>query len=81
LGCDNDAQRLDVHNGLLLWALWDAAFDAGKVSFTEAGEPLFHPDLGEIERSLLRANAAVRIAGLSPKHLPNLARHHQRAGL
>jgi len=27
-GCD-DAQRLDVHNGLLLSGLWDAAFDAG----------------------------------------------------
>ena len=26
--CD-DAQRLDVHNGLLLSALWDAAFDRG----------------------------------------------------
>ena len=31
--CDDDAQRLDVYNGLLLSALWDAAFDAGKVSF------------------------------------------------
>src|SRR5438093_853602 len=28
-----DAQRLDVHNGLLLSALWDAAFDCGLVSF------------------------------------------------
>jgi hypothetical protein len=25
----NDEQRLDVHNGLLLSALWDAAFDSG----------------------------------------------------
>ena len=25
----NDEQRLDVHNGLLLSALWDAAFDCG----------------------------------------------------
>ena len=24
----SDEQRLDVHNGLLLSALWDAAFDA-----------------------------------------------------
>ena len=27
--CETDALRLDVHNGLLLSALWDAAFDAG----------------------------------------------------
>ena len=25
--CESDAERLDVHNGLLLSALWDAAFD------------------------------------------------------
>ncbi len=25
--CSDDAQRLDVHNGLLLSALWDAAID------------------------------------------------------
>ena len=52
--CDDDAQRLDVYNGLLLSALWDAAFDAGKVSFSDEGEPLFHAELGETERNLLR---------------------------
>jgi DNA-binding transcriptional regulator YiaG len=35
-----DAQRLDVHNGLLLSALWDAAFDRGLVSFAEDGSAL-----------------------------------------
>jgi hypothetical protein len=34
--CD-DVQRLDVHNGLLLSALWDAAFDKGLVSFNDDG--------------------------------------------
>ena len=29
----SDEQRLDVHNGLLLSALWDAAFDEGLVTF------------------------------------------------
>ena len=38
--CDNDAHRLDVHNGLLLSALWDAAFDAGLVSFADDGTVL-----------------------------------------
>jgi hypothetical protein len=31
--CDDDAERLAAHNGLLLSALRDAAFDAGKISF------------------------------------------------
>jgi HNH endonuclease len=79
--CDGDAQRLDVYNGLLLSALWDAAFDAGRVSFSDEGDPLFHAELGETERNLLRANAAPRIVGLTTKHAGNLARHRQRAGL
>ena len=79
--CDDDAQRLDVYNGLLLSALWDAAFDAGKVTFTDDGEPLFHHDLGETERALLRANAAPRLVGMTAKHAVNLARHRQQAGL
>jgi len=42
--CD-DAQRLDVHNGLLLSALWDAAFDGGLVSFTNDGTVLASVEL------------------------------------
>lgn len=38
--CESDSQRLNVHNGLLLSALWDAAFDAGLVSFDDDGQPL-----------------------------------------
>jgi hypothetical protein len=50
--CD-DAQRLDVHNGLLLSALWDAAFDAGLVSFADDGSVLVRPDLGPAARTAL----------------------------
>jgi len=39
--CDTDAERLDVHNGLLLSALWDAAFDRGLVTFDDDGSPSF----------------------------------------
>jgi hypothetical protein len=78
--CDDDAHRLDVHNGLLLSALWDAAFDAGKVSFTDNGEVLLHPTLGAIERGLILSNASPRLIGLSPKHLLNFERHRKRSG-
>jgi len=78
--CDDDAHRLDVHNGLLLSALWDAAFDAGKISFADDGEVLFHPSLGAVERALLVANAATRLVALSPKHLINMERHRKRSG-
>ena len=50
--CETDEQRLDVHNGLLLSALWDAAFDAGLVTFDDEGAPVFSNRLPEEERTL-----------------------------
>ena len=43
-----DAERLDVHNGLLLSALWDAAFDEGFVIFADDGTPIASSRLGEL---------------------------------
>lgn len=51
--CADDAQRLDVHNGLLLSALWDAAFDRGLVSFADDGTPILAPALGDAARAAL----------------------------
>jgi hypothetical protein len=79
--CDDDAQRLDVHNGLLLSALWDAAFDAGRVGFTDMGDVLVHPGLAAVDRKVLLGGAALRLTGLTPKHFANLARHRVRVGL
>ncbi|GBQ11939.1 HNH endonuclease signature motif containing protein [Acidiphilium acidophilum] len=41
--CATDAERMDVHNGLLPSALSDAAFDAGLVSFADDGAVLVCP--------------------------------------
>jgi putative restriction endonuclease len=38
--CESDEERLNVYNGLLLSSLWDAAFDAGLLTFNDGGEPL-----------------------------------------
>ena len=51
--CSSDAERLNVHNGLLLAAHWDAAFDAGLVSFGSNGTALFAPALGHTARMAL----------------------------
>jgi hypothetical protein len=51
--CDTDAERLNVHNGLLLSALWDAAFDKGLVTFEDDGAPLFAPFVGTEARVAL----------------------------
>lgn len=56
--CTSDAQRLDVHNGLLLSALWDAAFDAGLVTFEGDGRPLASDALASSARAALALDAA-----------------------
>ena len=52
--CESDAERLDVHNGLLLSALWDAAFDRGLVTFDDDGRPQFSVKLSDVARLELR---------------------------
>ncbi|MFK0688815.1 HNH endonuclease [Mesorhizobium sp. IMUNJ 23033] len=78
--CDNDAQRLDVHNGLLLSALWDAAFDAGLVSFSDEGLALFSPSMGEDARHAMRTEGTLPLLNLTPGHCKNLAWHRARHG-
>jgi HNH endonuclease len=77
--CD-DAQRLDVHNGLLLSALWDAAFDCGLVSFADDGTPRASPKLSEIARIALGFDAVSPLRGLRDAHRANLELHRMRHG-
>ena len=70
--CASDAERLDVHNGLLLSALWDAAFDRGLVTFDDDGSPRFSATLGEAARAELRWQAPIP---LTDRHRARLARH------
>jgi hypothetical protein len=74
----SDAQRLDVHNGLLLSALWDAAFDRGLISFADDGEVLVSPQLSESARQALGIATAPRLDGLRDAHRANLALHRAR---
>jgi hypothetical protein len=77
--CETDAQRLNVHNGLLLSALWDAAFDSGLVSFDDAGTPLYSAALTPSAVEQLQA-PSVGILALTIAHRSNLARHRARHG-
>jgi predicted restriction endonuclease len=52
--CPSDAERLNVHNGLLLSSLWDAAFDTGLISFDEVGRVLAARELSRAARAELR---------------------------
>jgi putative restriction endonuclease len=61
--CESDQERLNVHNGLLLSALWDAAFDSGLVTFDDFGNPIGSPKLGD------RARAALALENAPPLQL------------
>jgi putative restriction endonuclease len=76
----NDEQRLDVHNGLLLSALWDATFDQGLVSFADNGAPLASSLLGAVAREALAIESAPALRGLRDAHRINLAAHRTRHG-
>jgi hypothetical protein len=76
----NDEQRLDVHNGLLLSALWDAAFDTGLVSFADDGTALASQSLGAVARRALGIDTAPALQSLRDAHRANLAAHRARHG-
>jgi hypothetical protein len=76
--CQRDEQRLDVHNGLLLSALWDAAFDSGLVSFADDGTPIACPRLSTQAASTLGLQRLTRLSGLTNAHRANLAWHRSR---
>jgi hypothetical protein len=76
----SDPERLDVHNGLLLSALWDAAFDRGLVSFADEGSVLISPRLGEKEREALGLARPLLLHGLRDAHRANLALHRSLHG-
>lgn len=73
--CESDAERLNVHNGLLLSALWDAAFDRALVTFNDAGMPEFSPDLSDAARTELRWRSPVP---LTDEHRKRLVHHQVR---
>jgi HNH endonuclease len=78
--CETDERRLDVHNGLLLSALWDAAFDAGLVTFADDGAAIASRRLTIDSATALGLSNINRLAGLTASHRTNLAWHRSRYG-
>ncbi len=72
--CETDAERLNTHNGLLLSALWDAAFDRGLVSFDDEGQPLYARTLSQLARANLEKTLTAAIV-LTDHHRSRLVFH------
>lgn len=77
--CETDALRLDVHNGLLLSALWDAAFDAGLVSFDDEVRVMAGKGLSKEAAARLEMGFVGRLR-VTEAHKGNLARHRRKFG-
>jgi hypothetical protein len=73
--CETDAHRLDVYNGLLLAAHIDAAFDAGLISFSDAGAILISSQFTEADRNAIGMHNGLALNRVAERHLPNLAWH------
>lgn len=58
--CDKD-EHLDVHNGVLLSSLWDAAFDCGLITFLDDGTAKFSKQLLGSAREALDIEGARRL--------------------
>lgn len=75
--CESDQERLNVHNGLLLSALWDAAFDSGLVTFDDHGCAIASPKLTEDAREALGFDDAPALS-LSDPHRERLKWHRDK---
>ena len=75
--CPTDAERLDANNGLLLSSLWDAAFDAGLVSFSDDGRPIASPLLTPEAYVSLGIATAQPITSLTPGQRSRLSIHRE----
>lgn len=75
--CESDKERLNVHNGFLLSALWDAAFDEGLVTFDDLGRPVASPVLSELARNVLGLDT-VQPLNLTDQHRQRLQWHRER---
>ncbi len=75
--CESDAERLSVHNGLLLAPHWDAAFDLGFITVKDDGEVIISPVLPQEARGLLGFDQPLRVRKSLDKHCVYLAWHRE----
>lgn len=73
--CSVERDRINPENGLLLSALWDAAFDQGLIGFDQNGAAIAYPGLSNAARNALRIDEAPPLDRLSPENIERLALH------
>lgn len=72
-----DAERLDVHNGLLLTIHLDTAFDAGLITIGENSDVVPSSKLKQVERRVLGLDSVALTMPLRDEHRPYFAWHRK----
>ena len=73
----NNRERLDADNGLLLVATLDAAFDAGLMSFDDAGGMVLSSRLGRSPEAVLGILSGARLRSTPTSAQQEYLRHHR----
>ena len=76
--CETDAERLNVHNGLLLAAHLDAAFDGYLISFDAEGQIQFGPKLSREDIAALGLTPEMRLRRTDPETEHRLTLHRNK---
>lgn len=71
----DNSERLDVYNGLLLGPAYDAAFDAGLITFSDDRKIIVSDRLPVDQRSAAGIEATVMLSKLRDEHRPYLEHH------
>ena len=73
--CESDEERLNVHNGLLLVATLDAAFDAGLITFDDDGRILISSRLAESDQTSAGIGPHLKLARMNDEIKKRLGWH------
>ncbi len=76
--CETDAERLNPDNGLLLSALWDAAFDQGLVVFDDSGVAASMPGISPLAFRALGIGKQLDPRRLTQGNFERLRRHRSK---
>jgi hypothetical protein len=76
--CADDAERLDVYNGLLLAAHLDAAFDAGLIALAEDGQVIVSALLNDLACAILGVDRELKVDRIAPAHARYLKWHREK---
>lgn len=73
--CESDDERLNVYNGFLLEARYDALFDQGLITFSDEGVLMISDQLDSLSRQKLQLGVFLQLRWIAHEHIVFLNWH------